>query len=150
VQILYFGLNLFEPLLDNVTDADDAAKCSIVDYGQVSDALERHHLHQIDQPIIRQAGLDFTGHQLTDRKCQQSVGIFRQAADDVTLRDYSNNSTLLVDDGRSSDPIFGEQLDGRRDRLLRHDGNDTITLLPQDIRNFRFHIRLPGCEFPRR
>jgi hypothetical protein len=149
VEILYLGLDLFQTLLDNVADANYSAKCSIVDYGQVSDALERHHLHQIDQPIIRDAGLDFTGHQLIDRKCQQSVRIFRQAADDITLGDYPHDPTLLVDDGRSSDPIFGEQLDGRCHGLLRHDGNDTITLMPQDIRNLCFHVRLPVCEFPR-
>jgi hypothetical protein len=48
VEILYIGLDLFQALLDDVADANDAAKCSIVNYGQMSDALERHHLHQID------------------------------------------------------------------------------------------------------
>jgi hypothetical protein len=66
--------------------------------------------------------------------------VFRHAADDVALGDYPDDSTLLVDDGRSPDPIFGEQLDGCCDGLLRHEGDDTIAFVPQDIRNLCFHV----------
>jgi hypothetical protein len=69
VEILHLGLDLFETLLDNVADANDSAECSALDYRQVSDALERHHIHQINQPILGEARLDLTGHQLIDGKC---------------------------------------------------------------------------------
>ena len=69
LEILHLGLDLFETLLDNVADANDPTKCSFLDYRQVSDALERHHIHQINQAILGEASLDLTGHQLIDGKC---------------------------------------------------------------------------------
>ncbi len=62
------------------------------------------------------------------------------AADDVALRDYPDESTILVDHRRSADPILGEYLDDRRDGFLRRDGDDTITFLLQDFRNSCFHV----------
>jgi hypothetical protein len=52
VEILHLGLDLLEALLDNVADTNDPAKCSVLDYRQVADALERHHLHEINEPIL--------------------------------------------------------------------------------------------------
>src|SRR5258708_33599760 len=61
------------------------------------------------------------------------------AADDIALRDYPDESTILVDHRRSADPILGEHLDDRCDGFLRCDGDDTTTFLLQDFRNSCFH-----------
>jgi hypothetical protein len=42
VELLHLELDLFETLLNDVADADDAMKCSILNDWQMPDPLERH------------------------------------------------------------------------------------------------------------
>src|ERR1022692_5100972 len=109
-EFLRFGLDFFETLLYDVADANDAMKCSILNHWQMPDTLQRHHLHDIDELILRRAGLNVTGHQLLGRKRQHRFRMLRHSADDVALGDDPDELTFLVDHRHGSDPMLGEHL----------------------------------------
>ena len=131
-KLFRFGLDLFQPLLHDITDANDAVKFPALNYGQMPDTLQRHHPHDINKLVLACAGLNLTGHQLMCRKCQHRFGVLRHAADDVALGDDPNELTSLVDNRNSSDPVLGEYLDDPGDGLLGRDGDYIMTFVLQD------------------
>ena len=61
-EFLRVGLDLFETLLHDVTDADDSMKSAILNDWQMPDTLPRHHLHEVDELVLGRPSLYVTRH----------------------------------------------------------------------------------------
>ena len=70
-------LQLVEPVLDHVADADDADHLAIPEHGQVAEAALGHRLHQVVEAVLGRAGHDLPGHQLADLHLQKLGAVIR-------------------------------------------------------------------------
>jgi hypothetical protein len=94
-----------------------------------ADALKRHHLHDINQPILGGASFDLAGHQSLDREFEQGRCVFPEAPSDIPLGDHPYHPTLIVDHGCRADSILVQYLDDGCDSLLRRYRDDTSPLV---------------------
>src|SRR5215471_3183383 len=78
-------LDLVEPVLDDVADADEAGELAVAEHRQVADAPLGHEGHQVRNPILRAAGDHGLGHQLLDAALEQSNSVAAEPVDDVPL-----------------------------------------------------------------
>src|SRR5436190_20625773 len=141
-------LNLVEPVLDEIADADDAAEPSVGDDRQMSHAPVRHLGHQLLHGITRRAGHDIARHDLVDAARQQLGATVGQRDDDVALgQDAVDALAILADDNRA-DALAIERLDSLGDSRAGPDRRDPAAFVAQDCLDI--HRELPWRRERRR
>src|SRR5580704_2656004 len=97
-----FVLDLVEPALDHIADADDADEPAVLDHREVADAAVGHLGHQLGDAVARIAGHHRPAHHLADANRQQVAAVAAERLDDVTLGyDADDVLAVIADDERA-------------------------------------------------
>src|SRR6516225_6368935 len=114
-------LDLVEPVLDHIADADDAAEAPVLDHREMADAAVRHFCHQLVDTVGGIASYHPRRHHFRDLERQEIGAASGKAVHNVALRyDPVDTITVLADDEGAN--IAGNQRVHRgADRLIRPD-----------------------------
>src|SRR5579871_4157551 len=131
-QHVRFRFKVVKPLLDHVTDADDAGEPSIFDHRQLANAMTRHQAHGALYAVVRCDGDDGESndvlHPHRERVCIET----RQRIHDVALRhDAHDRATTLHHQRRHAS--LAHLIDGLLHRRCGLDGEDLAALTFQDV-----------------
>src|SRR3954451_22021042 len=78
-------LDLFDAILDQIADADDADQNTVADHRKMAEAMLSHARHQLAHRVLGDAGNDLARHQPVDGGRQQPSALLGQRMNDITL-----------------------------------------------------------------
>src|SRR6476646_10271943 len=81
-------LDLLEPTLDSIADANNASQLTLLNHRQVPTPALRHLHHDALKRVCAAACDDLTSHQVFGLECEQGRTVLGQRAQDVTFRQY--------------------------------------------------------------
>src|SRR5580693_6462370 len=114
-QDIRFGFQIFQPMLDDVADADDADELAIVSHRQMAHAVIRHQAHRALQAIAGRNLDDGMGHDVRYRQRKRSLSMPRDRVYDVAFGYEALDRIAALYDQRGdtvlSHPV-GRALDG--------------------------------------
>jgi hypothetical protein len=84
-QDIRFGFQIFQPVLDDISDADDADQISVSGHGQMPDAMVRHQSHGALQGIVRGNRDRGMGYDLQNRHMESALSMPRYGMDDLAV-----------------------------------------------------------------
>src|SRR5262249_37595978 len=88
-------LELIQAVLDDVTDAHDAAELAALDHRKVTSAMAGHAGHDRRDALLQPTGDDRGGHQLGDWQGEELCAVLGQASNNVTLRDQPEDHAAI-------------------------------------------------------
>ena len=100
VPILF---KLFDPALHDITDAHDSCEGSILEYGNVTDAILGHHDGEGLDFLIRRDGSHLARHDHVDRLIENRASEPVKRACDVALGDDSLNRPTVARNNQGTD-----------------------------------------------
>jgi hypothetical protein len=81
-----FGFQFFKPILNDISDADDAYKISFINDRQMPQAMISHEAHGSSQRVIGRDGNGVEGHNLRHRHRKRPLSVLRNGVNDVSFR----------------------------------------------------------------
>lgn len=134
-KLVTLGLELVDPVLDDVADADDRVQLAIDHDRYVADAQVGHGAGQLVDLDIRPTRLDVGRHDRAHGRQEHGCAVTVQVAHDVTLADDAGHAFTVVAHDEGTDAVLGEQVEQPFHGLLGADGDHLATLATHDIRD---------------
>src|SRR5215472_8879651 len=107
--------DLVEPVLDQIADADDAAKPPVLHDGEVTNAPACHLRHQFADALGRIASDDRPGHDLRHTQGQQAGTVTGKGMDDIAFRDNPLYLLAVLAGNEGADISVDQHVDGGAD-----------------------------------
>ena len=130
--MLRVGLELGQPRLHDVADADDAGEHPVGRDRYVPDAQFGHDRHHLDDRVARAARGAADLHEVGDLVPQDAVAALRETPHDVALRDDALDGQPVAGDDERADAPETELVDDVGDGRLGVDRGDRRPLGGQD------------------
>src|SRR5919106_2374620 len=118
-------------MLDHVAYADDPSERAVLEHRQMAKPAIGHGLHQLFQPVLRDAGHHLDGHQLADPHLHQLGPVVGQATGNVALRDDAREPAAVIGDHHRTDALGLEQAYNLGNGRLRP-GSDHLAALGRE------------------
>ena len=136
-----FGFQIFQPVPDDIADADDADELAVGNRGQMPHAVMRHQAHGALEVVGRGDRDDGMVHDVAHRHGERPLAIPRNGEDDVALRDQAGDGIAALHHQRG-DPALPHPVAGALDGLGAVDGDDlTGAIAIQNVLNA--HVLTP-------
>jgi hypothetical protein len=84
-QDIRFSFQIFQPMLNDIADANDANEFAVGNHGQMSHSVMRHEAHGAPQGIVRGNRDCGMGHDFQNRHGKRSLPMPRDGMYDVAF-----------------------------------------------------------------
>src|SRR5580704_4557504 len=98
----------------------------------------RHALHDVGDWLALVAGFDLAGHRLTHWLSERSSTSLGKGANDVALRDQTDDAVLGAKNERRPNRLFGQKLHSIGETGAGFNGDDVTPLCGEDDVNGHF------------
>ncbi|HMA72103.1 MAG TPA: hypothetical protein VKP67_11525 [Xanthobacteraceae bacterium] len=137
-QDIRFNFQFFQPLLDDIADADDADKFAVGKDGQMPHAVICHQAHSALQAIARGNCDHCLGHDIQNRHGERLLTVARDGVDDFAFR-YQAGDCITAFHHQSRDAPLSHPISGAFDRLGRADRYNVGAIAIQNTLNAHEH-----------
>jgi hypothetical protein len=137
-QDIRFRFQIFQSILHDITDADDADEVAVGHHNQMPHPVVGHQGHCSSQRVAGRNGDCATGHHVRRRHGKGAVSMLGDGMCDVTFRyEATYHVTTFHDQGGNA--ARPHQVGGGSDRRSRLDCEDVRALAIQNILNAHGH-----------
>jgi len=132
-------LQIFQAVLDYITDADDTGELAVAQHGHVAHAMARHKVHHATDTLVRGYGDHAISHDFLHRHRRDSLAVARKRVNNFTFGDDTKNC-LPACHHESADVLYSQPVRCLPNAGFRLYCCDVGALLPEN--GFDGHSRI--------